>query len=132
GTFRGAFRSACALRDVARDLDLDDEPAPVLRTAHFERAVHGQGAMRALRPFLQQGLRGFARRGERRGDGIAHRSLNERRRRIESTLDVARAHDRFVEARGESGPSAAAGLFFAAPQKRLLRETELRAYAHYR
>src|SRR5438309_5572748 len=84
--------------------------------------------MRGLLPFLQEGLWGCARRREGRRDEVAHRSLDERARRFEPAFDVARANDRFVQARGEPGPRAAAGLFLTASQTRALRQSEFSSH----
>src|SRR5439155_13028710 len=112
------------LSDVACDLNFDDEAALVLRTAHVARPIERQWVVRRLCPFLQQGLGRLSRRAHCLGDRIAHRSLHERARGRETALDVARADDGFVEARRESGASAAAGLLLAASKARALGQAE--------
>src|SRR5438046_9602884 len=83
--------------------------------------------MRGLRPFLQQCLRGLARRAHRSRDDIAHRPMHQILRSRESALDVARADYRIVEARHEPSATAAAGLLFAASKARAFREAQLPA-----
>src|SRR5690242_19980304 len=97
----------------------------MLRPGRLEDAVIRQGTLLGLCPLLEDRLRRLRRALLDLTQRAAQRVEHDRLRALEPCLDIDRADERLVEARGETGTRAPAGLLFTTPEARELRQTEL-------